>query len=293
MLFAKPWYVFFSCQRCALCSVCLADLPHFLMSAGAKLLVVTDLDGSLLDESYSWSAARPALARLRAEDVPLVLNSSKTVAEMTALAEDLDTHTSLVAENGGLIAVPTLAGEYRIELTGLSRAFILEKAHALRSDADYQFAGFADWTPEEVAECTSLPLAMARNSQSRYATEPILWDDSEARLLEFQNALAEWKIRIVRGGRFLHLMGAADKADGMAAVVQQFKEAQPEITWVVVALGDSENDCAMLEAADIAVVIPHPEGARIDPQAPTVLHAPQPSTKGWNATLLNILDQYD
>ena len=49
-------------------------------------------------------------------------------------------------------------------------------------------------------------------------------------------------VRIVRGGRFLHLMGAADKADGMAAVVQQFKEAQPEVTWVVVALGDSEND---------------------------------------------------
>ncbi len=262
------------------------------MGEGVKLLVVTDLDGSLLDDSYAWASARPALARLRAKDMPLVLNSSKTVSEMMDLAHDLGMCSPLVAENGGLIAIPDSRGEYRIELTGLSRKSILEKAHSLRADAGYQFSGFADWSAEQIAERTGLSLAAARRSQTRHATEPILWEDTEARLVDFQQALAASGIRILRGGRFLHLMGMADKADGLVAVRQYFQKAQPKVDWVVVALGDSDNDRAMLEAAEIAVVIPHADGAHIAPDAPRVVHAPHPATKGWNTSLLNILDEY-
>lgn len=261
------------------------------MGGAIQLLVVTDLDASLLDESYAWCAARPVLARLRSLDFPLVLNSSKTVDEMVDLAAEMGMSSPLVAENGGLVAVPDVSGEYQIELTGLSRKFILEKAHALREGADYRFSGFADWTPEEVAERTGLALEAAHRSQSRHATEPILWGDTDERLVAFRKALAAFDIRVVRGGRFLHLMGMADKADGMAAVLAIFQKAQPDVNWTVVALGDSENDRAMLEAADIAVVIPHPDGPRIEPKAPKVILAPEPSTRGWNAALLQILDE--
>jgi mannosyl-3-phosphoglycerate phosphatase len=86
-------------------------------------------------------------------------------------------------------------------------------------------------------------------------------------------------------------MGQADKADGTAAVLKIFQRAKPETNWAVVVLGDSENDRAMLEAADIAVVIPRADGARIAPRAPRVVVAPAPSTRGWNAALLTILDE--
>jgi mannosyl-3-phosphoglycerate phosphatase len=267
-----------------------------LKPAIKKLLVVTDLDATLLDDAYSWSAAEPALARLKAKGYPLVLNSSKTVPEMKSLASEMGLQTPIIAENGGLIAVPSASGvasgDYAIRLTGLSREFILEQAHRLRVQENYEFTGFADWTAKQVAEKTGLSEAMAGHSQTRYATEPILWDDTEARLNEFQKALAQSEIRILRGGRFLHLMGPADKADGAASALKFYQEAEPDVSWTVVALGDSANDCAMLEAADIAVVIPHAGGTRIDPQAPRVVRAPYPSTKGWNASILSILDEY-
>ncbi|MEC8209166.1 MAG: mannosyl-3-phosphoglycerate phosphatase, partial [Verrucomicrobiota bacterium] len=57
------------------------------------------------------------------------------------------------------------------------------------------------------------------------------------------------------------------------------------------ALGDSANDTAMLEAADIAVVIPHADGAHISPKAPRVIHASFPASKGWNAAILLLLDE--
>ena len=76
------------------------------MASKKKLLVVTDLDGTFLDHSYNWDEAKPAVARLRELGLPLVLNSSKTVAEMEDLAMHLGHHSPLVAENGGLLAIP-------------------------------------------------------------------------------------------------------------------------------------------------------------------------------------------
>lgn len=274
------------------------------MCAQKKLLVVTDLDASLLDHDYSWAAAKPALAKLKAMGVPLVLNSSKTVAEMKDLAAELGTVAPIIAENGGIFAVPggigllnagyyiKRSGDYVIEIKGLSRDFILSVAHDLREQDGFDFSGFADWSVEQVAELTGLSLAKAHRAQSRFATEPILWADTQSRRHEFEAGLAAEGIRVLTGGRFIHLMGPADKADGLKSVCALYQKAQPDVEWVVVALGDSANDLAMLEAADIAVVIPHTDGAHISPNAPRVVHAPFPSSRGWNEALLTILDEY-
>ena len=34
------------------------------MTAGGKIIIFTDLDGTLLDESYSFTAAQPALLKM-------------------------------------------------------------------------------------------------------------------------------------------------------------------------------------------------------------------------------------
>lgn len=73
------------------------------MNAREKLLIATDLDATFLNHDYTWSEAAPAVARLRELGIPLVLNSSKTVAEMESLAKDLDLDSPIVAENGGCL----------------------------------------------------------------------------------------------------------------------------------------------------------------------------------------------
>ena len=274
------------------------------ISSQKQLLVVTDLDGSLLDHSYSWEDAGVALSALRERGAPLILNSSKTIAEMKGLAVDLEVHAPLVAENGGVFAVPNdtgltdqcenvgRSGEYSLETNGLSRDFILSIAHGLRARQGYKFSGFADWEAEQVAEYTGLSLSKARLAQSRFATEPILWGDSTLRYVEFESALAVKGIRALRGGRFIHLMGAADKADGLTSALTLYQKAQPNVTWVTVGVGDSANDLAMLETADIAIVIPHADGPHIRPNTARVVYAPLPGARGWNEALLKVINEY-
>src|SRR5690554_5601326 len=64
--------------------------PSYIAERGGQMqphmIVFTDLDGTLLDhDSYSWRAAKPAMARLGANGIPLIFNSSKTAAEISEL----------------------------------------------------------------------------------------------------------------------------------------------------------------------------------------------------------------
>jgi len=150
-----------------------------------KLLFITDLDASLLCHDYSYEAAKPALQKLRELSYPLIFNSSKTIAELTALATELGSTAPIVAENGGVVGIhkqsnlslsstEEVDGNYAIMNTGLSRNIVLDKAHQLRSVKKLQFKGFADWSPAELSSITKLDEARAALALERYVTEPIL-----------------------------------------------------------------------------------------------------------------------
>mgnify|MGYP002626636661 CR=1 FL=1 len=73
-----------------------------------RLLIFTDVDGCLLNKAdYRYDAALPALERLRRLQVPLILCSSKTAAELSELHRELDLgEAPFIPENGGAIVRP-------------------------------------------------------------------------------------------------------------------------------------------------------------------------------------------
>ena len=267
-----------------------------------KKIIVTDLDGTLLDANYRWDQARPSLERLRELGYPLVLNSSKTLAEIRSLAAALSTDAPLVAENGGLIAIPEdspLAAAchhgrselgYRLILPGKARKDILAIAHELRKSHGYDFEGFADWSTNVIMKHTGLARTQAIQASQRRATEPILWRDTEGRFKDFAQALSTHGIRLLRGGRFIHLMGNCDKAGGLLAVVDLFRRVFPDTLWTSIALGDGPNDLQMLNAADAAAVIPSPHGGPVLKSCNLHLFtASAPGPAGWHEAISHFL----
>ena len=70
-------------------------------------IVFTDLDGTLVDhDTYSYEAAKPALAALREQSVPLIFCTSKTRAELEEYVNELDIAHPFISENGGAIFIP-------------------------------------------------------------------------------------------------------------------------------------------------------------------------------------------
>lgn len=261
-----------------------------------RLIVFTDLDGTLLDhDTYDWRPALPALQCLAELGLPLVLNSSKTRPEIEALRDELDNDHPFIVENGAGVVIPAGyfdGGPEEVITTGASRAAILEVLSTQKARG-YRFFGFSDLSPGELARLTGLTPEAAAMAGDRIGTEPILWQDSSTRLASFRDALAERDLQLQQGGRFLHVMGRFDKADGMHQLMTRYQSQTPDWPCRSVALGDSLNDRDMLAGADLAVVIAGVNASRIElPADHPVIRSTERGPTGWNQSVSEVLTRF-
>ncbi|MBD2859996.1 HAD-IIB family hydrolase [Spongiibacter sp. KMU-158] len=285
-----------------------------LTSVWASVMVFSDMDGTLLDHhSYDYSAAQAALDRLAALNIPLILNTSKTRPEVLAWQKRLGLHTAFIVENGAaaylpktLISADELA-EYSAANKGIAiadaedfwqvamsapRAQIIDACHALRERGNYQFEGFSDFSVAQLCDITGLAPIDAEQAMAREFSEPICWQDTDARWQEFETEIAKRGLHALKGGRFTHIMGATDKGVAMLKLAALLC---PEQSTITIALGDSHNDVAMLKAASYAVVIrspSHPPPAVSDPQGEVML-SEEFGPAGWSSCMQYLLDKLE
>ena len=274
------------------------------------LMVFTDLDGTLLDHhDYGFEPARPALDALHQRRIPLVLTTSKTLAETRLINDAIGNRQAIIVENGGAIAIPTtmagqllggqpttLAGVDTIEtaddhvvLRGSPGYAVIREFIRQQRDADgYRLTGFGDMSVDEIGRHTGLSDHAAALAARRLCSEPFLWHDSETRLQAFREAAARIGLCITRGGRFWHLMGDTSKARAMQRLRSWMDHDRGQS--VTVALGDSDNDREMLEQADIAVCVRRHDGTILDCEGrQQTVRTERPGPAGWNDAILGIL----
>ncbi|MEH6559151.1 MAG: HAD-IIB family hydrolase [Oceanicoccus sp.] len=253
----------------------------------SELIIFTDLDSTLLDHhSYSFDAASSALATIKQRGYPLLLVSSKTLSELQHLQLQLDITSPLVCENGAAIYWHQ-DGRLCDETFGINRQQLLREIHHLRQQHNYRFQGFSDYSVEEISALTGLDDDSARRAANREFTEPLLWEDTEQRYLQFCEQLTAKGLCIQQGGRFRTVMGNYSKGTALEWVKLLLN---PDHTAITVALGDSPNDQDMLNNADIAVVIPSAHSDKLVITNPSwVIYADKSGPVGWQRAMDQIL----
>ncbi|TPW30158.1 HAD-IIB family hydrolase [Martelella alba] len=250
-------------------------------------LVFSDLDGTLLDhETYDFAPALPALQRLKELNIPLILASSKTEAEMRPIAAELGLDEPMIVENGAGIAGSDPA--HGTSTYAQLRQCLNEMPPELRG----RFQGFGDWSVEEVAKRTGMTPAKAELARRRAFSEPGLWSGSNAQRAEFEAYLAESGFQAVRGGRFYTLMPKTSKAERMAEITATYQRMSPDPVSTI-ALGDAPNDLAMIEAANHGFIIANPAH---DPLPVTererqgfIRRSQKAGPAGWSDMILQLL----
>ena len=271
-----------------------------------RILIFTDLDGSLLDTTtYSYQAAGEALALLERLGAPLILVSSKTRSEMEPLRLRLNNHHPFIVENGGALFIPrgtfpfpiekaSTRNGYEVVEIGTPYARLRTALNSIREELGCRLLGFGDLSVEEVAHLTGLPAAEALLATQREYDEPFILEDEGVAWDRLCAAAAAQGLRCTRGGRFYHLMGANDKGIASRMLMSWYervaeRDGQRPVT---IGLGDSLNDRPLLAEVDYPILVRKPDGS-YDPdvQLPHLIRADGVGPVGWNRSLTALLSR--
>lgn len=264
-------------------------------------IIFTDLDGTLLDHtSYSWRDAAPALELCKRLEVPVILVSSKTRAEMEVLRNALGLTYPFISENGGGLFFPFTEGEnapsgttlvenmWRFSL-GTPYAHLVASFKAIRRELGWKLRGFSDMTPQDIARVTGLDPENSRRAAAREYDEPFLIEEEAGLDMgPLYDAADRRGLQVSVGGRFYHLHGNNDKGEAVKMLKDWYQEIHPSV--FTAAFGDSPNDFSMLKQVDFPVLI---RSSRrypgMEENLPEVRISRDRGPKGWNAVVLDLL----
>ena len=270
------------------------------------LLIVTDLDGTLLDhDTYEVGPARDVLVRTAQAGIPLVLCSSKTRAEIEALQQRLDIHHPFIAENGGAIVAPLgyfdrvppeamIDGRRFVWPLGRPYREVIRVLREVATEERVPYVGFSDMTVGDVAEECGLPVLDAQLAKLREFDEPFrLLNPDPALRSRFLKALHKRGLKAVPGGRFDHVTGDADKGKAVVALRSLIPDRIGPV--VLAGLGDGFNDVSMLREVDLPVIVrSEMNGAtgRMLRKVPTAHVTDACGPAGWAEAVTSLLDRW-
>ncbi|WP_447985681.1 HAD-IIB family hydrolase [Nitrospira sp. Nam74] len=277
-----------------------------MSQASSLIMVISDLDGTLLDSStYSHAAAIPALQGLKKNGACLVLASSKTRSELEPIRSRLGHGGPFIVENGGALFVPT--GLFRFSLDGaLSQkgyeviqfgtpyAVLRRVLKDIGRVLGTEIKGFGDMPIEEVAELTGLTDHEAALAKQREYDEPFVLANDTLFELVYGEA-AKRGLTCTKGGRFYHLLGRSNKGTACRFLIEYYRR-HVEISSVrvrTIGIGDSANDLPLLAAVDQPILVQRPDGSYDSTvQLPHLIYAPGIGPTGWNTAILNVLGDH-
>ena len=268
-----------------------------------RLVVVTDIDGSLLEPgTRSLPDERAALDFLAARGIPLVINSSRTRAEIERLHQTLRMLTPFISEHGSALFVPhgsfpfvparaqPAVGGGVIEF-GRRYHEVVEKLRLTSRELRVEIVGFAELTIEDVARELGVPIVEAQLAKLREYTELFrIVDARDATRSRLIKALRRRGLRCWRVGSH-HLVSATrDRAESLGALKAMWRQAWGEP--LIVGLADSEDDVVWLKHADVAVFVQHDRvgvPSRVLSKLPTVHVTRSPGRAGWSEAIFEFV----
>ncbi|HSB06061.1 MAG TPA: HAD-IIB family hydrolase [Thermodesulfobacteriota bacterium] len=249
------------------------------MMTTPKLVIFTDLDGTLLDRNtYSFESALPALHLIRQKNIPLILTSSKTRTEIEFCQAQLQINHPFISENGGAAFIPkgyfsypfpysSDSGKYLILEFGTCYPKIVEVLNLIKKETDIPIKGFSDLTEEELVSLCGLSIKEAKFSKRREYDEPFLIEAGEKEVEIVKTKIKEKGMTYAWGGRFHHILGKNDKGKAVKMIKKLFENEYFSIT--TLGIGDSSNDLPMLLAVDHPIFLKEKES--LLPQIPSTV----------------------
>lgn len=262
-----------------------------------KTIIFSDLDGTFLDNRYSFSRSIPGLSLLKEKNIPLIFCSSKTMAEIEYYRKELSINDPFISENGGAIFIPKKYFGFDFEYNRSNKYFIIElgspyseirKAlEEIKNKVDCTITGFGDLSPKEIGKDCGLSKKMAELSKKKNYDEAFKIEGGQKQIKKVLYSIKSMGYNYTIGTRYYHIMGENDKGKAVKILIKSFKKKYGKIK--TIGMGDSLNDLPMLKVVDIPVLVRKTDGKYQDLELSNLYKSDGIGPVGWTEAIEDLI----
>jgi mannosyl-3-phosphoglycerate phosphatase len=280
----------------------------------SQYLIFSDIDNTLL-QSYiikdgeiyhieeSGEEIKEIVLKLRKNNIPLILCSSKTRFEQEKIRKYLEIHDPYVVENGGAIFIPENYFPIDLEELGLSirridenlvielgKSYnrIIETLQEIREIFHIEFIAVHDLSLPELAQKVGISINDAKLMASREYSETIL-EININKLDKLKKILNDRGLRILQGTRYNTVSSLHDKGSAISILKKLYSIKYENKKIESIGIGDAFNDIPMFENVDKPFLVRNIQNSYAPMKINNLIRVNGIGQTGWKETILNYI----
>ena len=264
------------------------------MNANHKVLIFTDLDGSLLDrDTFKFDKILQYIKNLISKGIFIIPNSSKTKNEIDSFNKELDEDLPFIVENGAAIYNLNLINASFPEKISLSREIseildIFNNKISKKYKSKCKF--IKNLTSDKQLQIFGQSKEKVKLAMKREYSIPLLYDGSKAEKVDLIKSVNNAGLSLHEGGRLINLCDKISKSQAMKHVVKIFKKIGKE-KLITIGVGDNFNDLDMLKNSDIPCLVFNDKFTMEKINIDNCLVSKKPAPEGWEEVVKLALDK--
>jgi len=246
-----------------------------------------------------------ALLEIERRNVPLVLSSNGTRAQLEPLRRKIGHAHPFITEGGGGLFIPD--GYFAVRLEGAKRVgryFCVpfgrssqeagEAIEDIARQAGAEIVRYAEMNAREIVRNTGMTERDAQGSREREFSERFFFaGNADLAASSFEKIAGEHHWQIRRSEPLCELCSGNDEGKAVRYLMRLYREALRSRVRSV-AIGASFEDLTLLAASDQAFIMPVSSDCfdkKLLSRLPNAVRIDVPGALGWNQTVVNVLSR--
>ena len=253
------------------------------MNKNYKILIFTDLDGSLLHrDTFKFDEIKDYLKILLSQGIFIIPNTSKTEKEILEFNNELGSDLPYISENGAAINGLNLLN------SNLPKELILSKEKdnlikIFEKSIPVNLQSKCKWLSDMDKKKQSLIFGLGdeklKMALDRKYTIPFLFEGNRSEKNELFRVLKSENLAAQEGGRVINLTDKVNKAKALNVFVRFFKKNNKNVK--TIAVGDNYNDLDMLKTSDFPCLVFNDKFTLDEIPINNITITNKPSPEGW------------
>ena len=260
-----------------------------------KILIFTDLDGSILDrDTFKFDQIKQYMKKLLNSGVIIIPNSSKTESEIIEFNQELGENLAYISENGSVInGLNILNSNFpnKIILSREKEELIDIFKNKVPENLQRKCKFISNLNKKDQISIFGLNENKLKNALKRKYTEPFLFEGNKIEKKDLLKILKKKSLTMQEGGRVINLCDNVNKVKSMNKILRIYKKIESYIK--VIAVGDNYNDLDMLKNSDLPCLVFNDQFKEDQINIDNLIISNMPSPEGWADVVKKALVKLD